>query len=148
MILTNQLWKMGNHPTLSIILRVPPPALLAYDYLPPVETGSAYVPNVIAAPGDVVDVDDENSSQSSSARRVLAINDHLDDKSVDHNAAFGLPSVPSEAAKFLEEDADGIHPIDDDDKPLSEPMQEDDKDDPNRIQPRLRRRRNFETRVC
>ena len=102
-----------------------PPALLAHDYVPPVECSSAYAPQAIAATGDVVDVADENLSQISSARRFLAINDRLDDESVDHDAAFGSPSVSSEAARFLDEDADEMHPMDDDDEPLSEPMQED-----------------------
>ena len=112
MVLTNQLWNMGNTPTLSTILRVPPPALLAHDYVPPVDAGSAYAPQARAAPGDIVDVADENSSQSSSARRFLAINDRLDDKSVDHDAVFGSPSVPPETARFLAEDADEMHPLD------------------------------------
>ena len=55
----------------------------------------------------------------------MAINDRLDDESVDHDAAFGSPSVPREAARFLEEDADKMHPMDDDVEPLTEPMQED-----------------------
>ena len=50
----------------------PPPALLAHDYVPPVEAGSAYAPQAMAAPGDIVDVADENPSQSSSAYRFLA----------------------------------------------------------------------------
>ena len=103
---------------------MPPTALLAHEYVPPVEAGSAYAPQAIAAPGDIVDVADENPSQSSSARRFLAINDRLHDESVDHDTAFGSTSVPREAARFLEEEADEIHPLDDYDEPLSEPMQE------------------------
>ena len=53
-----------------------------------------------------MDVADENPSQSSSARHFLAINDRLDDESVDHDAAFGSSSVSREAARFLEEDTD------------------------------------------
>ena len=53
----------------------------------------------------------------------LAINDRLDDESVDQDAAFGSSSVHREAARFLEEDADEMHPMDNDDEPLSEPMQ-------------------------
>ena len=98
---------------------------MAHDYVPHVEAGSVYAPQAISAPGDVVDVADENPSQSSSARRFLAINDRLDDESVDYDAAFGSPSVPREAVRFLEEDADEMHPMDDDDEPVSEPMQED-----------------------
>ena len=113
-----------------MILRVPPPALLAHDYVPPVEAGSAYAPQVIAVPDEVLDVADENPSQSSSARRFLAINDRLDDESVDYNAAFVSPSVPREASRFLEEDADEMHPMDDDDEPLNEPMQEDEENAP------------------
>ena len=130
MDLTNHLWKMGNPPTLSTILRVHPPALLAHAYVPPVEAGSAYAPQALAAPGDIVDVADDNPSPSSSARRFLAINDRLDDKSVDHDAAFGSPSVSREAARFLEEDADEMHPMDDDAEPLSEPMHEDEENAP------------------
>ena len=84
----------------------------------------------MAAPGDIVDVADKNPSQSSSAHRFLAINDRLDDDSVDHDAVFGSPSVPREAARFLEEDADEMHPMDDDHEPLSEPMQEDEENAP------------------
>ena len=95
---------------------------MAHDYVPPVEAGSAYAPQAIAAPGDIVDVANENPSQSSSARRFLAINDRLDDESVDHDAVFGLPSVPRDAARFVEEDADEMHHMDDDDEPLYEPV--------------------------
>ena len=49
----------------------------------------------------------------------LAINDRLDDESVDHDAAFGSPSVHCEAARFLEEDADEMHHMNDNDEPLS-----------------------------
>ena len=79
---------------------------MAHDYAPTVEAGSVYAPQAMAALGDIVDVADENPSQSSSARRFLAINDRLDDESVDHDTAFGSPSVPSEAARFFEKDAD------------------------------------------
>ena len=103
---------------------------MAHDYVPSIEAGSAYAPQAMAAPGDIVDVADENPSQSSSARRLLAINDRLDDKTVDRDAVFGSPSVPSEAARFHEEDADEMHPMDDDDEPLSEPMQEDEENTP------------------
>ena len=98
--------------------------------MPPVEAGSAYAPQAIAVPGEVLDVADENPSQSSSARCFLASNDRLDDESVGHDAVFGSPSVPHEAAPLLEEDADEIHPMDDDDEPLSEPMQEDEENAP------------------
>ena len=60
----------------------------------------------------------------------MLINDRLDDESVDYDAAFGSPSVPREAARFLEEDADEMHPMNDDDEPLSEPMQEDEENAP------------------
>ena len=67
----------------------------------------------------------ENPSQSSSARRSLAINDRLDDESVDQDAAFGSPGVPRETARFLEEDVGEMQPMDDDEESLSdqEPMQ-------------------------
>ena len=84
----------------------------------------------MAASGDIVDVADENPSQSSSARRFLAINDRLDDESVDYDAAFGSPSVPRAAARYLEEDADEMHHMDDDDESLSEPMHEDEENAP------------------
>ena len=104
------------------------------------QAGSAYATQAIAAPGDVVDVEDESPSQSSSARRFLVINNRLDDESVDHDAAFGSPSVPREAARFLEEDADEMHPMDDDDEPLPEPMQQGEENTPApHFPPRLRR---------
>ena len=113
---------------------------MAHDYVPPVEAGSAYAPQAIAVPGEVLEVADENPSQSSSARRFLAINDRLDYESVDNDAAFGSPSVPREAARFLEEDADEMHPMDDDGEPMSEPMQEDEENAPApHFPPRLRR---------
>ena len=65
--------------------------------------------------------------------------DRLDDEIVDHDAAFGSQSVPREAARFLEEDADEMHPMDDDDEPLSEPMPEDKENAPAPpFPPRLR----------
>ena len=128
MAFTNHLWKMGNPPTLNF--EGAPIALLAHDYVPPVEACSAYAPQAMAAPGDIVDVADENPSQSSSARRFLSINDRLDDDSVEHDAVFGSPHVPREAARFLEEDADEMHTMDDDGEPLSEPMQEDEENAP------------------
>ena len=60
----------------------------------------------------------------------MAINDRLDDESVDNDAAFGSLSVPREASRFLEEDADEIHPMDDDYDPLSELMQENEENVP------------------
>ena len=98
---------------------------MAHNYVPPFEAGSAFSTQAIAVPGDVVDVADENPSQSSSESRFLAINDSLDDESIDHDAAFGSPSVPREASRYLEEDADEMHPMDDNDEPLTETMQED-----------------------
>ena len=100
-----------------------PPAVMVHVYVPPVEDGSAYARQAMAPPGDVAGVADENPSHSSSARPFLAINDRLDDESVDY-AAFGSPSIPREAAGFIEEDADEMHPMDDDNEPLSAPRHE------------------------
>ena len=100
MVLINSFSKMGSPQRFVQFLGCPPRALLAHDYVPPVEADSAYAPQAIAVPGEVLDAADENPSQSSSARRFLAINDRLDDESVDHDAAFGSPSVSREAARW------------------------------------------------
>ena len=91
----------GQPPTLSTILMVPPPAFLAHDCVPPVEAGSAYAPQTMSAPVDNVNVADETPSQSSSARRFVAINDRLYDESVDHDAVFGPPTFPVKPPGFL-----------------------------------------------